>query len=351
MDKLKTLLYILLFTNLINCQEMKKIPEFHVEICHPSDKYLVEFVSDKIKTLEGVPAGLPFGGTSGKWGFSGKGWTEQHGTPIGADIIYFSVYEDTFYHLDVDFPKDTIEKYMTRAYAKYEATFHNEPLQEYKNLGRDIRADATERPYNSFSNLVFGFAPKGVVVVWLRFGYVQIELGRYQAKTIEDDKLYEEKLFASWSMNREQVKERSFIKDANPQQWDNYRQRYLYTPTFTSLNKGLKVFEMGVEFYNGERELFLQPWIENPQPKNRAIPKEIYFFWETGKNEKFEGRAFFNWEDANEAFQNLSTNQNNLEFRIREDNSSFEILLNGKPFPTDSTRVYSSDFSFKNSYR
>lgn len=70
----------------ISCQEMNKSPEFHVEISHAGNKYQITPVFDKIKTLEGNPASLPYGSSSGDWGDSGSGWTEQHRTPIGADI-------------------------------------------------------------------------------------------------------------------------------------------------------------------------------------------------------------------------------------------------------------------------
>lgn len=90
--------------------------EFPVEISHPENKYQITPVFDKIKTFEGIPAGLPYGSSSGRWGESGKSWTEQRGTPIGADITYYADYENTYYHLDVDFPIDTIKDYMERAY-------------------------------------------------------------------------------------------------------------------------------------------------------------------------------------------------------------------------------------------
>ena len=88
---------VLLFIQLTQCQKMRdKKMAFQVEICSPSTKYRIEPVADKIKTLEGTPAGLPYGGSSGRWGDSGSGWTEQYGTPIGADITYYSPYEDAF---------------------------------------------------------------------------------------------------------------------------------------------------------------------------------------------------------------------------------------------------------------
>ncbi|MBQ0151736.1 MAG: DUF2931 family protein, partial [Chryseobacterium sp.] len=316
----------------------KELPEFNVEISHPNKSYTIEFVSDKIKTIEGISAGLPYGSTSGDWGDSRKRWSEQKGTPIGADIIYFSVYEDTFYHLDVDFPKDKIEMYMQRAYAQSEVEEYNKPLKEYENLGRNAKFAAYFKPYDSFSELVFGFAPKGMVVVWLRYGGgVQIELGRYQANVVKDDKEYEKKLFASWSMNREQVKNASYIPDASAMQWDNYRLRYNWIPVISSENKGFRAFRMSLNYYNGERERILKPWISNPELRGRGIAREISFFWETGKGESYKGMVFFDWSKTNEAFKKVSTDSK-LELKIAEDNNSFEVLLNGEKLSVDSMR-------------
>lgn len=141
-------IYFIFFIVVSSCQDMKQenLPEFHVQICHPENKYRIEFVSDYIKTLEGVPAGLPYGGTSGRWGDSGSGWTEQHGTPIGANIVYYAKYEDTFYHLDVDFPQDKIKEYMKRAYSQGEVKEYGKTAKEFDYLGRDQKFGAWENP-------------------------------------------------------------------------------------------------------------------------------------------------------------------------------------------------------------
>ena len=222
-----SILFLLLALQIISCQEMNKTPEFHVEISQPNNKYEITPIIDKIKTLEGNPAGLPYGSTSGDWGQSGKGWTEQNGTPIGADITYYARYEDIFYRFNIDFPVDMITDYMERAYANGEALpeSHKEPLQKYKRLGRFEEFAAYRSPYNSFSTLVFGFAPKGMVVVWLRFGAgAQIELGRYQAEVItnkEDISKIKEKYLKTYrlSQNRfEEAKKKLAIPDASPQE-------------------------------------------------------------------------------------------------------------------------------------
>ena len=99
----KILALFLLFQLTIHCQMQQKTPEFHTQICHPDNKYDVTPVFDYIKTLEKTPAGLPYGSSSGDWGSSGKMWTEQHGTPIGFEITYYSGYEDKYFFIDQDF--------------------------------------------------------------------------------------------------------------------------------------------------------------------------------------------------------------------------------------------------------
>lgn len=46
--------------------------------------------------------------------------------------------------------------------------------------------------------LVFGFAPKGMVVIWFRYGYVSVQLGEFQAEVIKDDKKYADKMFSTF---------------------------------------------------------------------------------------------------------------------------------------------------------
>ena len=359
MDKIKTLLYLFVFTNLIHCQEMNKTPEFHVEISHPNNKYLITPIYDKIKTLEGNAAGLPYGSSSGEWGQSGSRWTEQHGTPIGADITYYSRYEDTFYRLDADFPVGKIKDYMERAYANGEALpeFHKEPLQKYKRSGRYEEFAYPINPYNSFSDLVFGFAPRGMVVVWLRFGAgVQIELGRYQAEVITNKQEIigiKEKYLRTYRISQErflEAKKELAISDASPQKWDNYRSRYNYALVFTSENRGLRLFRMWIDFFNGEEEVFYRPWINEVSYEKRAIPKELNFTWETGKDQQYTGYAYFNWEKTNDVFKKIG-NQSKLEFKIASDNSSFEVSLDKHPVPTDSIRVFKTNDEFNDSYK
>ena len=58
-------------------------------------------------------------------------FTEQYGTPIGADIVYYATYEDKFYHLKAEFPVEKMKDLVSRAYAISYVRSHKEPLKPY----------------------------------------------------------------------------------------------------------------------------------------------------------------------------------------------------------------------------
>jgi hypothetical protein len=326
----------------------KEFPEFHVEMSHPENKYRIEPVYDSIKTLEGIKASFPYGGSSGEWGDAHSSWTEQRGTPIGADITYYSKYEDTFYNLNVDFPIDTIKDWTKRFYPSSEVEENHDELQEYIY----DRKPSQKRIYIEFRDLVFGFAPKGMVVVWLRYGGTQKEVGRYQAEVIKDDQALAAKLFSrTITVPREQIRTENAVPDASPERWDNYRIKYFWKPAITSENKNFRLFWVLTEYFNAEFENKLRPMVLHPKKEKRALPSLITFFWETGKGEKYEGRAFFNWEKTNEQFKNEDNGDNEIQIKIEENNSAFQVMLNGRPLETVNKRVFTTDREFKESYK
>jgi hypothetical protein len=363
MDKFKIIIFLTGLFQLMNCQKMEKesiVPSYNVQISHTDNKHLITPVEDSLITLEGVAAHLPYGSSSGSWGNSGKGFTEQSGTPIGADIKYYAESEGVFYHLKANFPSDKVKEFSQRAYAVDESESSNEPMKKFINIHNEPdyrkKYNAFSKSYYDMSDLIFGFAPKGMVIVWLGFGATQIELGQYQAEKITNEseiKRLKEKYQKTYRVDAtlfEQLAKEYYLPDESPEKWIKYRTRYNWLPQISSENKNFKLFSINTEYYNGEREIMLRPWVQNPPIENRAVPKEIAFFWETGKGEAFEGRAFFNWEKINEEFKQAKTNFK-LELKIAPDNNSFEVLLGGRPIKIDSTRVYKSNFTFKDSYK
>ena len=359
MGNLKKIVVLFLFSQLnVQCQMKQEIPEFRTEISHPDKTYRITPIFDYIKTLEGNPAGLPYGSSSGSWGSSGKMWTAQKGTPIGFEITYYSLYDNKYYEINEDFDVTNIKEMTNRCYpskdefseeavkefiTKEEYTKHFEPLRYY---------------YAPFSTLVFGFAPKGMVVVWMRYGGANtIELGRFQAKEITDKervKECEEKYLSTYRIHPDTHKELieiMHLDNPSPEKWDNYRIRYNWNYSVKSENKGFKLLQIANEFFNGEKENRLRPVVLNPEMKDKAIPEMMTLFWETSAKERYQAKLFFDWEKTNEFLKKQGGNTT-FNITINEDNTKLEIKVNGEPFPIKSIRIYpNSVMRYRESYK
>ena len=322
------------------------MPMYYVEICHPSNEYQVTPIRDSIITLEGRRASLPYGSTSGRWGDSGAMFTEQYGTPIGADIVYYATYEDKFYHLKAEFPVEKMKDLVSRAYAISYVRSHKEPLKPYIVTDERMVFSAYENPYSSMTHLVFGFAPKGMVVVWIGYsGGARIEIGRFQAEEVEDDEKYEEERFEYWNMSREKMRNKRYLPNASPEEWENYRNKYEWRPVFSSDNDTFFMLKSSTRYYNGEREYLLQPYILKAEYIKRAIPNEIDLFWRVG-GAQYEGRVFFKWDKMDKILKEKGKTKNDIRFHINKDNK-IEVFLNDEPLEVESIRVYKSNLNFE----
>ena len=333
------LISLLCIMQLISCQKKKPMPMYYVEICHPSNEYQVTPIRDSIITLEDRRASLPYGSTSGRWGDSGAMFTEQYGTPIGADIVYYATYEDKFYHLKVEFPVEKMKDLVSRAYAISYVRSHKEPLKPYIVTDERMVFSAYENPYSSMTHLVFGFAPKGMVVVWIGYsGGARIEIGRFQAEEVEDEEKYEEERFEYWNMSREKMRSKLYLPNASPEEWENYRNKYEWRPVFSSDNDTFFMLKSSTRYYNGEREYLLQPYILKAEYIKRAIPNEIDLFWRVG-GAQYEGRVFFKWDKMDKILKEKGKTKNDIRFHINRDNK-IEVFLNDEPLEVESIRVY-----------
>lgn len=351
------LLVLLFFSQLTShCQMKTKEPEFRTEICHPENKYDITPVFDYIKTLEKIPASLPYGSSSGSWGDSGKSWTEQHGTPIGFNITYYSGYEDKYYQIDEDFDVEYMKEMTSRCYPTSDDTSET-PVEEfiYKNKF-DSDFQKFRKDYGEFSHLIFGFAPQGMVVVWLGYGPNRIELGRFQAVVITDENriaLCKKKYMDTYRIHPEayeKARKKYYLPDASPLQWDNYRLRYNWNYKITSGNKGFKLLKYTGKFFNGETDDNFNPIVLNPEMKKRAVPEIITLYWETSSKERFQAKLFFDWDKTNEWFKG-GQEKNTFYIHINKENSLIEVKLNDVKIEPDSIRIYpNSTMRFRDSY-
>ncbi|WP_051191605.1 DUF2931 family protein [Flavobacterium gelidilacus] len=335
----------------------QEIPEFRTEISHPDKIYRITPIFDYIKTLEGNPAGLPYGSSSGSWGSSGKMWTAQKGMPIGFEITYYSLYENKYYEINEDFDVTNIKEMTNRCYPSNDE-FSEEPVKEFITKDEfNKHYEPLRYYYEPFSDLIFGFAPQGMVVVWLGYGASRIELGRFQAKEITDKervKECEEKYLSTYRIHPDTHKELieiMHLDNPSPEKWDNYRLRYNWDYKISSENKGFKLFQIANEYFNGERENILRPMLLNSVMKEKAIPEMTTLFWETSAKERYQAKLFFDWDKTNE-FLKTQGGDTTFNITINEDNTKLEIKVNGEPFPVKSIRIYpNSVMRYRESYK
>ncbi|MFK7078637.1 DUF2931 family protein [Flavobacterium oreochromis] len=352
MDKLKQLAFVLVLMLTLSCNTMKEAPpQWTPEMCQPNINndegiYNIELVEDEIYTLEGKSASMPFGGSSGVWGSSGKSYTDQYGTPIGVTIVYYAGYEDKFYRLDAKFDVEKMKKLVK------EIHYHKESYLYQEDLNPD-------EPYKigMFEALIFGFAPQGMVVVWAGYAGAKIEVGRFQAKEItnkEEDKAFEKRLFASWSMNRAQVRARDFMPNASCALWDTYRKRYNIGLDVNSENKKFRLFYKKWDSFNGEFMCYFRPEILKPTPESRALPHRIIIDWETGYKDHYRGLVFLNEETIFDHFKNIPEGSTHrFAIKIAADNSDMELFVDNTKIEVDSMRIWAINEAgkYKDSYK
>jgi hypothetical protein len=334
----------------------QELPEFHTEICHPNNKYEITPVFDYIKTLENVPASLPYGSSSGTWGSSGSMWTAQKGTPIGFEITYYSLYEDKYYHIDANFDVEYIKEMSSRCYPT--SDMGEKPTQEFiyfKEFDADFQV--LRNTYSPFTTLVFGFAPKGMVVVWMRYSYLAIDIGRFQATEITDPKRIAEckkKYVSTYRIEGniyEEMAKEFHVPNASPLLWDNYRIKYNWKYEVSCDDTNFRFLCFSNEYFNGERDELYRPTLLKPVMKKKAIPEVITLYWETNSNERYEGKLFFDWDKTNALFKEAGENHT-LKIHINENNIDIKLLLNDKEIEIDSIRMYShSEMRFRDSFK
>lgn len=108
----------------------------------------------------GGSVGLYLGTHNGPWGSTGRSMSNGlKPLPKKIDVVWLSYAEDAFYEIDEDIDYDKIRALFKEGYR-----------------------DSNTKKNRTYTTIVIGFAPGGVVVVWLNGPGKQVEVGRYQGK-------------------------------------------------------------------------------------------------------------------------------------------------------------------------
>lgn len=305
--------------------------------------YPIDVYMGGLQSADGDFTSLYSGTTHGEWGSANSGMRDGIRTiPNHLHVIWVSYVEGVFYEIDTPIDYDKMVSLFREGYY-------------IPSLDKDYPEPRKEE----YKKIITGFAPGGVVVIWLEGAGRQIEIGRYQGKkvTISQEQIdalpvgpkknmfnpeYQRKILYEFDIVPKEVAEANRNKPIPFGIWDTYRERYNWSIEFELPNNG-KIIEIDYFLFNGELEtLFGDTELEkydvpiNLQWKNltkRTIPNKIYFSWEEKPNKLFEGTIKYNEEEIlsafNRVFKHKQEGKAELIIRVNESKNYASIVLKG----------------------
>ncbi len=303
-------LLFLTVTLLLSCQdkpktmqtEQKEIPTYKLDAStcaipgYPMEVYKGSIGGTSLSgrgTITGTEGwGNPFGGLSSR----------EKGLPRYIDLIWVSYAEGCFYSINQDITATDYQK-MTEIFEEgYEV---------------ESRKGARRR---TFTKIVVGIAPGGVIVLWAFGPGRQIEIGRYKGEkhvvpVEEIVKLdgHGRLLFRESEHKRIMNNPKIVLPEVKAAHegkpipfglWDKYRKRYKWKPEVVALEGG-EIFDVLFSMFNGEFERTeYMKLVDNPHGA-RAIPKKVEFSFRDTKGKGFGGYVKFNEESTFKAFEEM----------------------------------------------
>jgi hypothetical protein len=260
---------------------MKKEYEWSADISAPREY--------PIEVYTGAVGGYFFsqmgGFTNAGWGNAGSVNFIKAPLPDSFDMTWLSYVDDKFYTGEWKLPTEKIQQLFDEGF--------------YSKIGEKV---VTE-PYKYIN---IGFAPKGMVIVWVAGNGRQVEVARFQAhETVinpklitEDEKYMFRKDYAKDELNndfviskdlREQIQQHGY---PSPVAYEAYREKYLWKPKVI-LPEGSKITSMYIKMCNGDIE---DPLDREIGMEYRAIPFNFEIYWSIGsgkKSQEFVSRISF----------------------------------------------------------
>ncbi len=306
--------------------------------------YPVDVYEGGLESAKGSTS-LYLGTHTGTYGWGHIGGSMSSGIkplPNRLDVVWLSYAEDTFYHIDTKLDYD-----------KMLALFEEGYLDSFTNKKM------------TYSTIVVGFAPGGVVVVWLFGSGKQIEVSRYEGKKIvipeqeiagldSHEKLLFSPDYRKSIMLNEQIVPLE-VREANKNKpipygiWDTYRKRYNWKPSY-SIPKGGEAINSYFFMLNGEQEEFIDETFKNITFSPRAVPRMVNLGWRDSTGQRYGGSVTFNEQEILKAYQELYRNDSainaELEFKVNIPNTYLTIVLKGNgqeiPLSENQINVYKS---------
>lgn len=240
--------------------------------------------------------------------------------PVRLEVTWASFKENKFYTGSWELPKDKMTK------------LFKEGVTNYRNKKKE-----------TYSQIIVGLAPGGVVVVWMYGSGNQIEIGRYQAKETnvamkdfvpENPTATREEFFKSMGKLEPEQEEEFKKKGITYGIWDTYRKKYNWKADIEVPNH--KFESLYVEMFNGESEDIFDEKLVKNSFRERAIPKSITFILKNLKGERTVFSFDLNEEEIFSLFNKVEEKKPiEIVLRMNEDfgNRSLIFKQENNEFP------------------
>ena len=338
---------IVLGTQLVACQNKNNmntqttndtIPEAWEEMCNAPQGYPIEVYEGGLEELNADGevlnyTGLNYGLSTGVrgWGSSGGGTKRSWYVPTHINCIWLSYAEGVFYHIDSPIDYNKMLKLFQEGYPNSLA---------FLNYG--------ERKKSYYKSIITGFAPGGVVVIWLYGGGRQVEIGRYKGTKYEInptpeeleeigypkrnlfDPKYHKFIVTNKSVIPTEVQKANAGKPIPYGLWDRYRTRYAWRPVFEVQQEGV-MRSAYMEMINGEKEKLFDIALKENKYEKRARPIMVDFGWYDNKKKGFAAEIIFNEQEMKTAFEEMYKENKELEaelvFTVNHSNNYVTVML------------------------
>lgn len=278
--------------------------------------YPVETYRGGLISEDGNYTSLFLGLHKGPWGSSGRSMRKGvKSLPKRIETIWIAYAEDAVYEIDTEINYDKILKLFNEGfYVPSMSNSNPEPRKE------------------NFSEVNVGFAPGGMVVIWISGMGRQVEIGRYQGKKIEIPEEEIEALDASNKLlfsdeHREYIMTNEAVIPAEMQNeehsksipydlWDSYREEYNWNYEFSFPNNG-KLKEIYTFYYNEDQLEAFGPYLI--EKYGASIPDK--FKWSDSTiNNRLPRRVRIRWVDG---LDDSKTHMTNINFDAQEITDAF----------------------------
>ena len=347
---MKHLLFIILITQLSACQN-KDAQKQHIETTQTKEMQTTQDRKTTFQWSEGLnaPQGYPIevyrGGlelASGFVGLSGLGTTTGFGgwgangngmsngvksLPKRINCIWLSYAEDCMYEINCDVDYEKIVQLFNEGY-----------ISSNRKRGRKIE---------TYSKITTGFAPGGVVVLWVSGVDKKVEIGRYQGKktTVSPQEIASldshERLLFDPIHRKEIMKYPKIVapevQKANKDKpipfglWDRYREKYSWRPIFIIPEESKLKDQTKIDMFNGEKETLIYEFFTNNEFYKRALPSGLAFSWWDKNGQGYSGNVDFDEKEILDAFAEMYKKDRNanveIHFKINKTNTFFNVKL------------------------